>query len=184
MLKKKKNKNVYLGLDLSLNHAGITALDDEQNIIFMYYQELTNKESKLGMLNRMTLMSKYIIANTIKRLNKVEYSKIYLCSERPLYKSRFTNTLTQLAGIYYVVLVHLVEYLTSKKDVTHKEVSPSQVKKIATGSGNAKKDELYAVAPAAVKEYSMEVKDKDHLDVSDSYWLAITGFKLVNKEAE
>ena len=84
--------------------------------------------------------------------------------------SKFGNATRDLAGLQFTIV-------TTLRHVLHERVMiipPNTVKKRATGKGNAKKEELYAVLPEGIKQYFLDLgakKTKGLYDLTDAYWI-------------
>lgn len=81
------------------------------------------------------------------------------------------NALNNLAGLQFAIVIKLNCELGFPVEI----VNPKTVKKHATGSGNASKDELYDFTPSLVKLYFEEKglkKTKGRSDVVDAFWIA------------
>jgi len=78
-----------------------------------------------------------------------------------------------LAGLQFVI-VCLLREMCGKECIV---VSPRTVKKIATGSGNADKMEMYELLPKEIKKLFEEMglkKTTGMLDLTDAYYIAKT----------
>ena len=80
-----------------------------------------------------------------------------------------------LAGLQFVIVTNLMKNGFTNIDI----ISPKTVKKLATGSGKAKKNEMYDVLPQDVKDKIDQLgckKTTGMYDITDAYWLCkITG---------
>jgi crossover junction endodeoxyribonuclease RuvC len=81
------------------------------------------------------------------------------------------NVTRDLGGLQFVIISHLQE--VKKRDV--EIVAPTSVKKFATGSGRAKKEEMIDSLPETVYNYFTELglkKSTGLADMADAYWIA------------
>lgn len=68
-----------------------------------------------------------------------------------------------------------VKFVDSFVDIA----TPTTVKKFATGSGKATKDEMFDALPKTVKDKFLKIpKTKGRYDLTDAYWLSQYGFVL------
>jgi Holliday junction resolvasome RuvABC endonuclease subunit len=81
------------------------------------------------------------------------------------------NATRDLAGLQYVIVTAL-RYVEKQGVLV---IPPNTVKKIATGKGNAKKEEMYEALPQEVKQMFEDAKLKKttgRYDLTDAYWIA------------
>ena len=74
-----------------------------------------------------------------------------------------------LAGLYYGILIECF-----KKSILWEEVTPSAVKKFATGSGRAKKKDMWEAVPASIKvkfEKQYKTIASGKYDLADAYFI-------------
>lgn len=93
------------------------------------------------------------------------------------------NVTRDLGGLQFVIVAHLQE--VKKHPV--KIVAPLTVKKFATGSGRAKKEEMIESLPEyALNEFlDLGVKKTTGLaDLADAYWIAKVAEETHNKKGE
>lgn len=87
-----------------------------------------------------------------------------------------------LAGLQYLIIDRL-------RDSNNKVfiIAPNSVKKVATGKGNAKKEELYAALPQDVKDKFIKTgakKTTGLFDLTDAYFIGKATILEVNKIIE
>ena len=83
------------------------------------------------------------------------------------------NVTRDLGGLQFVIIAHLQEVKKREVEI----VAPTSVKKFATGSGRAKKEDMIESLPKTVYDYfvDMGVKKSTGLaDMADAYWIAKT----------
>jgi len=84
-----------------------------------------------------------------------------------------SNVTRDLAGLQFLVYDRLFEHLHSKSILV---VPPTSLKKFATGSGKASKEEMFEALPEIVKaKFKSTLKSKGRYDITDAYWLAKYG---------
>lgn len=84
--------------------------------------------------------------------------------------SKFGNATRDLAGLQFTMIT-LLRFIKKYRIVI---VPPNTVKKIATGRGNAKKEELFKTLPEEIKDKFKEMgalKTKGLYDLTDAYWI-------------
>lgn len=84
-----------------------------------------------------------------------------------------TNATRNLAGLQYMIVTALIEM-----DIPVKIIAPTTLKKFATGSGKAKKIDMYdsvATKDPVFAEMTLRSfkKTKGGYDVADAFWLAV-----------
>ena len=82
-----------------------------------------------------------------------------------------TNATRDLAGLQYVIVTKVME-----TDITINVITPTSLKKLSTGDGRAKKEQMVdAVQSHNINFYEILMaykKTKGRYDVADAYWLA------------
>ena len=114
-------------------------------------------------------------------------AKVHIYMERPHHRGAAATRY----GYGYDAMVHIVSYQASafglKTEVTR--VHTGTLKKYATGSGTATKDEMVEAAVNEMSKVPLEVGDKVILkdkitdNIADSYFLAKYGAEIVASEA-
>ena len=80
------------------------------------------------------------------------------------------NSGKNLAGLQFVIITAWRDAVGSGKDFI---VTPTSLKKFATGSGKASKDEMVASLPEDVRDrVQSQPKSKGRYDLADSWWLS------------
>ena len=149
---------VSMGIDLSLNSTGVVTLGPE------LYAETKIKPDARGVV-RLT----EIEADLKKEI--ICYEPDIICLEDYSYASaNQSHQIGELGGVIRVLL-HLLM-------VNWRVVSPAQVKKFATGKGNASKVQ---VIKAVDKRWGI---DTDSDDIADAFVLAKIGQALLGKECQ
>ncbi len=93
--------------------------------------------------------------------------------------SKMGDATRDLAGLQFTV----VNFQRMKsRDVLI--IPPNTVKKIATGKGNAKKEQLYEALPADIKnllDANKYKKTTGRYDLTDAYWIGISAIIEINR---
>jgi Holliday junction resolvasome RuvABC endonuclease subunit len=82
------------------------------------------------------------------------------------------NATRDLAGLQFVIINKLRFKGTYSVDI----IAPNAVKKLATGNGKAKKQELYEALPESTQKAFDELgvkKTTGRYDLTDAYWIAM-----------
>jgi len=161
---------IVLGIDQSYNSSGIVVLNNDSNVVHCECFKSNKDFNRFGQAYEISLH----IANAVDK-----YKPDLVAIEGLAFGMR-GNVTRDLGGLQFVIVSHLQE--VKKYDVNI--IAPLTVKKFATGSGRAKKNEMIESLPDNVREkfLSLGVKKTTGLsDLADAYWIAkITLMK--NKE--
>jgi len=153
---------IVLGIDQSYNASGIVVLESDDIIHSECFK--SNKEfDRFGQAYEVAIH----IANVIDT-----YKPDVIAIEGLAFGMK-GNVTRDLGGLQFVIVAHLQE--VKKQPV--KIIAPLTVKKFATGSGRAKKDEMIKSLPnyALNKFLELGVKKTTGLaDLADAYWIAKT----------
>lgn len=148
-----------LAIDQSYTSCGIVVLDGDTVIFAERY--VSNAQD--DMFARATQ-----VAHRIKEVAN-EYKVEYIALEGLAF-SKIGNATRDLAGLQFIIMY--VMRFSEGYDVI--VIPPNTVKKVATGKGNAKKEELLECLPKnALEEFtSLGVKKTTGLlDLTDAYWI-------------
>ena len=148
---------VILGLDLSLTSTGIVLVDENGSIAVRRLQP------KIRGLDRLDFIAQTVATTTSPVLG---YGVGLVVLEGPAFGAK-GSAYHQLAGLWW-----LVRHRLWNLEIPVAEASPSEVKKYATGKGNAGKDEVLA---AAVRRFPDIAADQLNNDIADALWLAAMG---------
>lgn len=157
---------IILGIDQSYNSSGIIVLEDD-NIIYSECFKSNKNFDRFGQA--------YEIATHIGDL--VEIHKPDIVAIEGLAFGMRGNVTRDLGGLQFVIVAHLQE--VKKQSV--KIVAPLTVKKMATGSGKAKKSEMIDALPQYALDnfLTLGVKKTTGLsDLSDAFWIAKVAQKI------
>lgn len=151
-----------LATDQSLTSTGWTVLEDAQLISYGLISSDKNKTNFERAID---------VADEIYKLYN-EHSPDKFVLEGLPFMSR-SNVTRDLAGLQFLVIDRVLRDL--KIEYIH-IVPPTKLKKFATGSGKAGKEDMYEALPPEVKEkFSSTLKTKGRYDLTDSFWLALHG---------
>ena len=87
--------------------------------------------------------------------------------------AKLGNATRDLAGLQYTI-IHQLRFIDG---IELKIVTPNEVKRTATGRGNARKDEMVDALPANIRAEFDKLKAKKTTglyDLSDAYWIGKT----------
>ena len=121
---------------------------------------------------------KKIIATTDFRYGKM--NKIYVCQEGISYGSRIrTKSIFDLAGLNFMIRSMVIEMGKGFKPVELIVGTPGEIKKFATGNGNANKDLILSCFKMIYPELDLPKLD----DIADAYFMGMFA-KKVSIEAQ
>lgn len=121
---------------------------------------------------------KKIIATTDFRYGKM--NKIYVCQEGISYGSRIrTKSIFDLAGLNFMIRSMVIEMGKGFKPVELIVGTPGEIKKFATGNGNANKDLILSCFKMIYPDLDLPKLD----DIADAYFMGMFA-KKVSIEAQ
>lgn len=116
---------------------------------------------------------KKIIATTDFRYGKM--NKIYVCQEGISYGSRIrTKSIFDLAGLNFMIRSMVIEMGKGFKPVELIVGTPGEIKKLATGNGNANKDLILSCFKMIYPELDLPKLD----DIADAYFMGMFAKKV------
>lgn len=152
----------YIGIDQSYTSTGLVILDDKKNIIDCKTLSTPKTDDTF---KRAWDMSEMII-HEIKK-----YPECMLAIEGLAFSMR-GNATRDLAGLQFSI-VNKIKFIL-KKEIS--VIAPPTLKKSATGSGKASKEEMISALPKDVYELFTGEKNwkksRGLTDVADAYFLA------------
>ena len=111
---------------------------------------------------------KEIIGTTDYRYGRM--NKIYICQEGISYGSRTrTKSIFDLAGLNFMIRSMVIEMGKGYKDVKLIVGTPGEIKKFATGNGNANKELILSCFKAIYSELDLPKLD----DIADAYFMGM-----------
>jgi Holliday junction resolvasome RuvABC endonuclease subunit len=148
-----------LSIDQSYTSCGIIVLEDDE----LLYAERFVTDAKLDIYERAAQVA-----------TRTEYiaSKFYvdLIALEGLAFSKVGNATRDLAGLQFVI-IFVLRFLNK---YAVKIIPPNAVKKVATGMGNAKKEQLLESLPKDIHKKFLDLgvkKTTGLLDLTDAYWI-------------
>lgn len=190
--------NLYVGIDPSINSSGVCLIYDDglqhKEEFFVITPKITKKEDALQCsLNnfeyklydkhepntddnheneRRKTVNFLRILNIVEEIINDERAKhlridhVYVCQEGISYGSSVrTKSIFDLAGLNYMLRMTVMKY----KDYDLIIATPGEIKKFATGKGNANKDMMKDVFAAIHPELTVLPK---YDDIADAYFMA------------
>lgn len=147
---------------------------------YIIYEKLVNEEKDDNHKTEVykTLNFIHILDNLKKILQKyrLKYdgnTVFYVCQEGISYGSiKKTKSIFDLAGLNYMLRMCILTMKT--EDINLIIATPGEIKKFASGNGNANKDVMIALFKASHIDFELPKLD----DISDSYWMAKYAKKL------
>lgn len=161
-----------LAVDQSYTSSGIILLDKGK----LSHAEIFSSDPDDDTFTRAWNVAKYI--RSVANLHNPEYIVL-----EGLAFSKFGNATRDLAGLQYMI-VCVLQFLEGYELII---VSPNTVKKVATGKGNSKKEQLLEALPKTVHQKFLAIgakKTKGLYDLSDAYWIGQTGLLEIQKRTE
>ena len=155
--------SLTLGVDQSYTSSGYCIIDAEQNIIeFGRLKSDTTKDVYERALETAKKICELIEKHSLKKVNL-----------EGLAFGIMGNATRDLAGLLFTI-INLIKYKIGE-DVEVTVIAPTSVKKLATGSGKAKKKDMVESLPKDVLEKFKQsgLKITTGLtDVTDAYWIS------------
>ena len=149
-----------LGIDQSYTSTGIVML--ENDALFKGYKFSANKSmNRFGQAYEIAIHLAVVVD---------EFEPDVIAIEGLAFGMR-GNVTRDLGGLQFVIISHLQEVKGRDIEI----LAPTSVKKFATGSGRAKKEDMISSLPESVHSYfiGLGVKKTTGLaDMADAYWIA------------
>lgn len=149
-----------LSIDQSLNSSGICIWEDGLLIDFKAIQPSKGLDQHIRLSLLLDEVEQLILEEKIE----------YLVLEGMSFSSSGIS-LRVLGAVYYSLLI-----LCYKHGIEFQEIPPTTLKKFATGSGKAKKKDMWDNLPEEIKSKieskNKTIKSGKH-DICDSYWLGV-----------
>ena len=142
----------------------------------------TNIENECNKtINFMSIVAaiKEIILTTDFKYGRM--NNIYVCQEGISYGSRIrTKSIFDLAGLNFMIRSMIIKLGKGLKPVKLIVGTPGEIKKFATGNGNANKDLILSCFKIIYPELDLPKLD----DVADAYFMGMFAKKVANEEYE
>lgn len=159
-----------LAVDQSYTSSGLIVFENER----MIHAERFCSNTELNMFDRA-----WEVSLKVRKLAK-DWGVEAVALEGLAF-SKFGNATRDLAGLQYTIINTLV-HLDGQKVIV---VPPNTVKKVATGKGNAKKEQLLECLPDAIRSHFEDKLDakktKGLYDLTDAYWIGIAANKITSE---
>lgn len=159
------HKNTLIAIDQSYTSSGVAIFDIATKSLVKILTIVTkpNKEDPLDMFKRAETISSIII-DLCETYNCTALSIEGLAMGRVI-----GNSNRDLAILQGIIINKVMEVVDENRIVI---VSPTAVKKHATGKGNSKKEEMFEHLPDDVKsKVEKYLKTKGRYDVTDAYFI-------------
>jgi Holliday junction resolvasome RuvABC endonuclease subunit len=171
---KLKDKKFYIIHNSKLTKKEMAAqqsLDSFEYILYNKFekaQSSSNSEYEEFKLKNAISISENIINLIIKNIKRSD--EVYIGIEGVSFNSTQTKSLTDLAGLSYIIRYKISEFFKSHKNNIGELIifTPGEIKKFATGNGNAKKESMISLFNAMHNELMIIPKIDD---LADSYWI-------------
>lgn len=161
---------MYLGVDQSYTSCAYVVSDDNKNVIAFG----TFKSDKaLDIYSR----ALFIATSLVDIAN--QYNIHTLRIEGLAFAMR-GNATRDLAGLLFTIRAM---FAVRREDVKVYEIAPTAVKKSATGSGKADKNDIIAALPENVRERFIEAgykKTRGLPDLADAYYISVFNTTVAN----
>ena len=153
---------MVLGIDQSLTSTGWCLLLDGDII---EYGIITSDKNKSNFLRAIDVANEVTESKYMFSIEKVVIEGLPFMSR--------SNVTRDLAGLQFLVYDRLFDYF-EEEDIA--VVPPTSLKKFATGSGKASKEEMFeALSQTEKAKFGKTPKSKGRYDITDAYWLARYG---------
>lgn len=155
----------FMGIDQSILHTGVTIISASPTGNYIMYANGVRVDEGIAAELRI-----YGIVNVLENLIK-DYEVDAVALEGLAYNMGGTNSARVLGGLFFCILGKLIEMR-----IPYEILPPKTVKKFATNSGNAKKDEMIEHIPSddlniLAKLTGLKIESKKFTDIADSYWI-------------
>lgn len=155
----------YIGIDQSYTSTGLVGIDDNETIITQ--EVISSLKCDGDYFTRSKIVSESIAAK-INTIDQYTDHQIKIAMEGLAFGMRGT-TLQTLAGLQYMIVNAIRE-----EGFDPVVFTPSTVKKLATGSGKASKQDMFDNLPDKVKKMFEQIpKSQGRGDLTDAYWIAM-----------
>ena len=167
-------KKFYIIHNSKLTKKEIIAQESLNNFEYVLYDKLeksnskTNSEFEEFKLKNTVSISNRIIDIIIDNMSKID--RVYIGLEGISFNSSQSKSLIDLAGLSYIIRYNLYKFFISHQDNIGDlfVFTPGEIKKFATGNGNAKKESMIELFKVMHPELTIIPKLDD---LADSYWI-------------
>lgn len=159
---------LHVGLDQSFSSSGCVILDKHGEAIF---SELVYTDKADGSDTTRSIMIAEGIVSMIESVENASEDELAPVAIENLAFGMKGMVLQRLAGLRGVIMGDL-----ERAGYTTLDVAPSTVKKRATGSGKADKQQLFEALPEKLqKRFGNLPKSHGRYDLVDAYWISVIG---------
>ena len=155
----------YMGIDQSYTSTGMVLIDPRGNMV--NHNVVSSLKADGDYFNRAKIVAEMITSQAQTNIEFIS-DEIEIALEGLAFGMR-GHTLQNLAGLQFMIVNNLREI-----GVNPHVHTPSTVKKFATGSGKAKKDDMWNSLPENIKKVFGSIsKAHGREDLCDAYWIAM-----------
>ena len=166
---------LYMGIDQSYTSTGLVVLNDECDLIAYNLIETRPKDFVSPFLRARMITDK--ILDYAEKISP-DFRNLKVGIEGLPYSSR-SNVTRTLAGLQFAIVTAFPIEMIEEIEV----YPPTMIKKLATGSGKANKEDMFNALPPPVKEEFKELpKTRGRYDATDAYFIAKTRKLLDGKK--
>lgn len=154
----------YMGIDQSYTSTGMVLIDPRGNMV--NHTVVSSLKADGDYFNRAKIVAE-MVSNQVEVNREFITDDLTVALEGLAFGMRGT-TLQQLAGLQFMIVNGL-------RDIEIEPIilTPSTVKKFATGSGKASKQDMFDGLPDKVKKIFEGIpKAHGREDLTDAYWIA------------
>lgn len=159
------NDRIIMGIDQSFTSTGVVI---SKNGKVVHHELIFTIKDKMDLMTNFKRAED--IANQIRAIAVREFVTDVVIEGLGFGASG--DATRNLAGLQYLIVTKLIDL-----DITPKIIAPTSLKKFATGSGKAKKTEVFDAIEAHNPEFfvinSKVLKTKGRYDLADAYWLSV-----------
>lgn len=154
---------MFLGIDQSYTKLGICVLDADGELV---HYSVFATDKTLDIYDRATEAAAFICSI-------VDDYKISTIGIEGLAFGKFGNATRDLAGLLFTIITSIRRVCTSVPAVHI--LAPTSIKKLATGSGKAGKQDMIDHLPKMVHHTFLQTHKKTTglQDLADAYWIAV-----------
>jgi Holliday junction resolvasome RuvABC endonuclease subunit len=156
----------FMGLDQSFRSSGIVIIDENEKVVYFEKIQLDDIDQNLDRIDQ-----SYKIAEKIEIIISKFRPEIICLEGLPF--GIAGNVTRDLAGLQAVLVTYFRKISKFKSNIII--TPPTVIKKLATGKGNSKKEQLFESLPKELQDkFSHQYKKTTGLyDITDGYWLAV-----------
>jgi len=164
-------RNVKMFVDLSSSDTGITLLDEENNEVFVFDIKI-NEFKKVHDKNERALLKIQDFDAKLDVFLK-DYNVLSILIESPFINKKFLNSTEMVLKMHGF-------FLHKYRDLHFSFLTPSEIKKIVTGRGNASKEDVID----AIKElgFNLDKDGQSNDNIYDSFAILVCDFYQKEKD--